>query len=79
LTQGLGRLAQAEEPGISRVPESVEALKNMSWDEMQVLFALTYADEITAVGKLGFAAVRDKLESLSEDERSVLRHALAAE
>ena len=50
----------------------------MDWDDMQALFAATYVDEIaTAQRHGGKAAVREKLMSLSESERRVLREVLA--
>jgi hypothetical protein len=49
----------------------------MGWEEMQSLFAATYVDELAAVQRNGGAAlVRDKLASLSDGERRVLREAL---
>jgi hypothetical protein len=78
LREGLGRPAQAEEPVVAGMPESVEAVKNMSWRDMQVLVAMTYADEIAAVSERGPEALREKLAALSEDERALLTHALAA-
>jgi hypothetical protein len=48
LREGLGRPRQAEEPAAARLPENAEAVRNMSWDELQVLFATTYVDEIAA-------------------------------
>ena len=36
LREGLGRVAQAEEPAVPRLPESVEAVKNMSWDDTRL-------------------------------------------
>src|SRR5262245_24533088 len=78
LREGLGRPAQAEEPVLSRMPESVEAVKNLSWQDMQVLVAMTYADEISAISRNGPEALRDKLASLGETERALLRQALVA-
>jgi hypothetical protein len=42
LREGLGRPPQAEEPRASRIPDSVEAIEKMSWNDMQALFATTY-------------------------------------
>jgi hypothetical protein len=56
----------------------VEAVKAMSWEEMQHLFAAIYVDEIAAVKRDGGEVlVREKLAGLSDDQRSVLREALA--
>jgi hypothetical protein len=50
----------------------------MGWDDMQALFAATYVDEIAVAQRhRGRVAVREKLMSLSESERQVLREALA--
>ena len=78
LREGLGRPAQAEEPLVSRMPESVEAVKNMSWADMQVLVAMMFTDEISAVSERGPEALREKIAALTEDERTLLREALAA-
>jgi hypothetical protein len=34
LREGLGRPPHAEEPRVSRIPESTEAIKQMSWDDI---------------------------------------------
>jgi hypothetical protein len=78
LREGLGRPAQAEEPVMSRMPESVEAVKAMSWADIEVLMAMTFAGEITAVCERGPEALREGVAALSDDERALLREALAA-
>jgi hypothetical protein len=79
LREGLGRPATAEEVPSPRLPASVAAVQAMSWPEMQALFAATYVDEIAAVQRGGGEAlVSEKLASLSEGERRVLRDALEA-
>jgi hypothetical protein len=78
LREGLGRPAQAEEPLVSRLPDSVEALRDMPWADLQVLIAMTYVDEIAAVSERGPEALREKVAGMSEDERALLREALAA-
>jgi hypothetical protein len=78
LREGLGRAPQAEETTTPRMPANVAAVKAMGWDEMQALFAATYVNEIAAVQRDGGEAlVREKLATLSEGERRVLREALA--
>jgi hypothetical protein len=78
LDQSFGRPAQSEEPPTPRLPASVEAVQNMSWEEMQYVFASLYGDELVAVQRSGGkAAVREKLAALSECERRILREALA--
>jgi hypothetical protein len=51
----------------------------MSWDDMQALFAATYADEIaTVLRDGGVALLREKLAALTDGERHALRSALEA-
>jgi hypothetical protein len=38
---------------VSRVPDSVEAIEKMSWNEMQALFAAIYVDEIAGIQDRG--------------------------
>jgi len=78
LREGLGRPATSEETRSPRMPASVDAVKAMSWDDMQTLFAATYVDEIAAIQRHGGQALlHNKLATLSETERSVLRAALS--
>jgi hypothetical protein len=61
------------------MPTNVAAVKAMSWEQMQAVFAATYADEIyAALRDGGEALVRDKLAALSDGERRVLRNVLDA-
>lgn len=77
LREGLGRPATAEVHS-PRMPSSVTAVKEMSWDELQALFAAIYVDEIAAAQRDGSdALVRAKVAALSEGERRVLREALS--
>jgi hypothetical protein len=63
---------------MSRIPESTEAIKKMSWDDMQSLFAAIHVDEIAAIeDRGGEALVREKLAGLSGAQRGLLRQALA--
>jgi hypothetical protein len=77
LREGLGRPAQAQEPLVSRMPDTVEAVRAMSWADMQVLVAMMFADEITAVSERGPNALRERVAALSENERKMLRDAVA--
>jgi len=55
-----------------------EAIKTMSWKDMQCLFATIYVNEIAAVHRDGGEAlVCEKFVNLSQDQRNVLRAALA--
>jgi hypothetical protein len=77
LREGLGRPATAEEVRPPRMPATVAAVNELSWPEMQAVFAATYVDEIAAAQRSGAAAlVREKLLALTEGERRVLRDAL---
>jgi hypothetical protein len=78
LREGLGRPPQAEEPRLSRVPESVEAIEKMPWDDMQALFAAIYVDEILSLqDRGGEQLVREKVAGLSAEQRDILRRELA--
>ena len=77
LREGLGRPATAEEVQSPRMPLTVAAAKEMSWDEMQAVFAAIYLDEIAAVRRDGGeTVVREKVAALSDDQRLALRVAL---
>jgi hypothetical protein len=77
LREGLGRPAAAEEVRAPRMPASMEAVKEMSWAELQALFAATYVDEIAALPRDGSdALVRRKLAALPVEQQRVLRDAL---
>ena len=59
------------------MPASAEAVKEMSWDEMQSLFAVSYTGEIAAVHRDGGdAALQAKLAGLSKGQRRRVREAL---
>ena len=50
----------------------------MGWDEMQFVFAVSYANELRDVARLGGPqALREKLGRLSDPERALLREALS--
>jgi hypothetical protein len=49
LREGLGRPAQAEEPHHAALPATPAAIKQMSWSDLQTVFALEFADEIETV------------------------------
>jgi hypothetical protein len=77
LREGLGRAPQAEEPINSRMPQSIEAVQKLSWEQMQQVFAATFVDELAALDRDGGGAlVREKIAALSEGERRVLWEAL---
>jgi hypothetical protein len=77
LREGLGRPAQAEEPPVAQLPEHADAVRQMSWTDLQTVFAVTFAADIRAVSERGTDALRDRVAALSESERGLLREALA--
>jgi hypothetical protein len=77
LHEGLGRPGQAEEPTTPRLPDNVDAVQRMSWEDMQYLFAMTYADEIEAAVRDGAEdALRARLAKIPGADRERLMHAL---
>jgi hypothetical protein len=77
LREGLGRPATADDSRPPRVPATVEAVRDMSWEDIQALFAATYVEEIAAAQRAGgMALVREKLATLAEGERRALREVL---
>jgi hypothetical protein len=78
LREGLGRPPQAEEPPTPRMPTTAAAVAQMSWEDLQILGATLFADEIASVLRgEGDSAVRERLASLSPHQRAVLREALS--
>jgi hypothetical protein len=83
LREGWG-LATAEVHA-PRMPASVAAVKEMSWDEIQALFAAIYVEEIAAAQRDGSdALVRARVAALSDCERAraaqgALGHRVGAE
>lgn len=77
LHEGLGRPAAAEDVRPASIPTTVTAVREMSWEDIQALFAATYVDEIaTAQREGGDALVRDKVAALTDVQRNALRDAL---
>jgi hypothetical protein len=76
LREGLGRVGEADviEP---KMPTSVDEVKDLSWDDLNLVFALTHATEIRAVVDSGGEALRWELESWEPKERETLARALA--
>ena len=59
------------------MPTSLAAIRELSWDDMQALFAAIYVDEIAAVRLTGGeAVVREKVSALGVGERRMLLDAL---
>ena len=76
LREGLGRVGEADviEP---TMPSSVDEVKNLSWDELNLVFAMSHAPEIRAVVERGGDALRSELEKWGPDERAAFARALA--
>lgn len=53
LREGLGRPATADEMPAARMPASVAPVKEMSWEEMQTVFAATYAEGLALAFRNG--------------------------
>jgi hypothetical protein len=78
LHESLGRPGQAEAQPASVLPASAEQVRKLSWDQMTLVFATQFADEIAAVATGGGSALlRQRLSALSGDERRLLREALS--
>jgi hypothetical protein len=79
LREGLGRPAQAEEPQHAVVAPTATAVKEMSWEDLQVVFALQFADDIATVGTgAAGAVIQERLSGVGDAGRSLLRDALDA-
>ena len=76
LREGLGRVGEAEvvEP---RMPPTAEEVKNLSDDELHLVFALSHAKEIRAVVDDGDDALRSEVESWTPKARASLARVLA--
>jgi hypothetical protein len=78
LHESLGRPGQAEAQSVPALPASAEQVRKLSWDQMTLVFATQFADEIAAVATGGGSALlRQRLSALSGDERRLLREALS--
>ena len=76
LREGLGRVGEAEivEP---HLPSTADEVKNLCWDDLNLVFALTHAMEIRAVVDNGDEALRSELESWGPKTRASLARVLA--
>ena len=59
------------------LPDSVEAVKRMSWTDLQAVFALQFADDIATVasGEAG-SVIRERLAGVGAEGRRLLRETL---
>jgi hypothetical protein len=77
LHEALGRPGQAEAQAAPTMPRTVEEVSSMSWDQLRLVFATHFADEIAAVMDGGDMLLRQRLASLDAEDRRILREALA--
>ena len=78
LREGLGRPPQAEEAASARLPHTVKAVEKLGWDDLQTIFAAIFASEIEAlIDAGGEPLLRERVAALHEDQRRLLRDALA--
>jgi hypothetical protein len=77
LHEALGRPAQAEAQAVASLPKTAQEIESLSWDQMRLIFATQFAGEIAAVANAGNRLLSQRLGSLTPDERSALREALA--
>ena len=75
LREGLGRVGEAEvaEP---RMPRSVAEVNALSWDEMKFIFAISYAQAISAFVNDGDEALRTEVERWEPEAREAVSRAL---
>ena len=68
---------QAEEPHYAALPGTPAAVKQMSWSDLQAVFAIEFANEIETVvsGEVG-PVIRERLGGIGTEGRRVLREAL---
>jgi hypothetical protein len=76
LHEALGRPGQAETRAVPALPRTAEKARAMSWDQLTLVFASQFADEIDAVVDGGSELLRSRLASLDRNERHVLHEAL---
>jgi hypothetical protein len=77
LHESLGRPGQAEAQPAPVLPATAEQARALSWDQLTLVFATQLAEEIGSVLGRGDGLLRERLASLSPDERDALREALA--
>ena len=58
------------------MPTSVAEVKNLSWDELNLVFAMTHVSEIRAVVERGDDDLRAELGKWRSEERATFARAL---
>jgi hypothetical protein len=76
LREGLGRVGEAEIPE-PKMPSALAEVEAMSWRDMKVVFAITYAQAIRTVVDQGVDALRSEIERWDPDAREAVAAALA--
>jgi hypothetical protein len=77
LHESLGRPGQAEAQTTPALPRTAEQVRQLSWDQLTLVFGSQFASEIASVANGGGEGLlRERLASLGPDERRVLREAL---
>jgi hypothetical protein len=76
LREGLGRVGEADVVR-PKMPTTTDEVKNLSWDELTLVIALSCATEIRAVVDAGSDALRSELRKWKPDTRATLARALA--
>ncbi len=76
LREGLGRVGEPEvvEP---KIPKSIAEVQALSWNELSLIFATTYAPAIRAVVDHGDESLRTELQSWEPESRAALSRALS--
>jgi hypothetical protein len=75
LREGLGRVGEAEVTEL-KMPTTADEVKNLSWDQLTLLIAMTYANEARAVLDDGDEALHRMIETWANEERETLARAL---
>jgi hypothetical protein len=65
LHESLGRPGQADAQPAPSLPATVEQARALSWDQLTLVFATRFAEEITAVLERGDGLLRERLVSLA--------------
>ena len=74
LREGLGRPPQAEETAAPKLPATAAAVTSMGWDDLQILGATLFAEEIAAVeAGAGAELLHERLAHMSQETRQLLR------
>ena len=59
------------------MPTTADEVKNLSWDDLNLVFAMTHAMEIRAVVDNGDDALRSEVEGWRPETRATLARVLA--